>query len=160
MEKETKPWKVRLLVNALFTLIGFLVVNFFYVNEQYDLTTFLEDYPNFPYSYFPALIIPIFFPIIFYIPVLLIENFLESNSKTTRIIFTLFCQIIISALFFYVLWYLMVTAHGYPSLIDQEQATNGFFWFCVSAFITVGLFASDGLRDLIEDFIINLNSKN
>lgn len=159
MGRETKPWIVRLLVNASFTLIGFLLVNFFYVNEQYDLTAFLEDYPNFPYSSFPKIIIPIFFPIIFFIPVLLIENFLQHNSKVIKISLTILGQVIVSAMFFYVLWYLMFTAPEYPSLIDQEQATKGFFCFCVSAFLTVGIFASDGIRELVEDFIIKFMPK-
>lgn len=154
MEERTRPWRVRLLVNFSFTLIGFLIVNFFYVNEKYDLTSFLEDYPSFPYSYIPAIIIPIFFPIIFFIPVLLVEKFRKTERRTEEIFLTILGQVIISSIFFYALWHLMVNASGYPTLIDQEQATKGFLYFCISAFLTVGIFASHDLRELIE-YMIN-----
>jgi hypothetical protein len=162
MEEGTRPWHVRLLLNFSFTLIGFLIVNFYYANELYDLKSFLEDYPSFPYSYFPAIIIPIFFPIIFFIPVLLVERFGKTENRTWEICLTLLGQIIISAVFFYGLWHLMVNASGYPTLIDQEQATKGFLYFCISAFLTVGIFASHDLRELIEytiDKLLKLTPK-
>lgn len=129
MEEKNKDWKVSLFVRGLFTLIGFLLINWIYYYQRYDLIAFLSDYPNFPYSSFPKYIIPILYPILFFVPVLVVEHFLKDYESSIKMWSTFSLQIIISILFFYLLWYLMVHVPSYPSLIAQEQITYGFLGF-------------------------------
>jgi hypothetical protein len=155
--KQEPRWWIKLAIKFSFTFIGFIIITFFYSKFKFELDTFMADYPGFPASFIPKYIIPLFYPIIFFLPALAVEEFLRNSSiqinNTTKKSIIFIGQITISFAFFYILLYIMFNTPGYPSPVDQNQINEAFTWFCISTFVTAGLLGSDDLKKAIENSI-------
>jgi len=158
MTKYESSFAGELIAKVLFSLIAFSIINY-YASYRFDLESFFSDFPGFSniYNLMQGAIFWLY-PLIFVAVGLAIKYFLKINKFEKILVLeekivVLLGQIVVSLCFFYIAWYIMFNIPGYPSPVDQGQIMNAFFWYCVTAFFTLGILSSDEFKYLINHII-------
>jgi hypothetical protein len=151
-----------IIVKLICIYIGFLIVNF-YADSRYDMESFLLDYPDFFLGDLMAKMIEWIFPAAFIIFGLFaresLDLILKENIKKSyiKLFYILGIQIVLSFIFFYIIWTLMFHIPKYPSPLDQSLFMGAFAGYCAMIFFTAGILASDELKKIIENMFGNLS---